>query len=120
MADVSSLVYHISFVHTKAQEAYFVLPSNILSKPRSCCSSPCDRVPDSLYCHIPTALFFPLPTSLELMYAIYSLLIFSTTDTNFGVASKAELSEDELELELDASELAGGRVCRTKDRSGFS
>jgi hypothetical protein len=54
------------------------------------------------------------------MCAMYSLLIFSTTDTNFGVASKAELSEDELEFELDDPELAGGRVCRTKDRSGFS
>jgi hypothetical protein len=51
---------------------------------------------------------------------MYSLLIFSTTDTNFGVASNAELREEELELELDASELAGGRVCRIKDRSGFS
>jgi len=120
MAGVSSLVYQISFIRTKIREAHFVLPCSILSRPSSCCSCTSDRVPDSLYCHIPTALFFPLPTSLELTYDIYSLLIFSATDTNFGVASRAELNEAEADLQLDDSVLFGGRVCRTKDRSGFS
>jgi hypothetical protein len=79
-----------------------------------------------VYCHIPTALFFPFPfEEVELICAIYSLLIFSATETSLGVASKAGLRDelDWMELlsfEAPDSGFEGGRVCRMRARLGFS
>ena len=101
---------------------HLLRPSKTSSSPSS---GPVEgKRPDSVYCHIPTALFFPFPLSLALIYAMYSLLIFSVTEINLGVAKSEGFNVDIDVLEPLDSELSDwdveGRVCKTNDRSGFS
>lgn len=130
MVDVSSLVLrgyqHCPLRNTcedlGRDRTHLLRPSRTSSSPSS---GPVEgKRPDSVYCHIPTALFLPFPLSLALIYAMYSLLIFSVTDINLGVAKSEGFSVDIDVFEQLDSELSGwdveGRVCRTNDRSGFS
>lgn len=123
---------------------YFVLPSNTVIRTipfvRRSTSS---RFPLFVYCHIPTALFLPLPVLRAFKRAIYSRLIISTTEMSFGVASKLGGSVDDVPesggsgaepIVTSASFLSpfftssslvfvgrgGGMVCRTKGLCGFS